>query len=295
MHTVSKTVPYLPIGEDRTVERFASGSPWEPSWASPETQKEAALAAQGYEASDAVARDAVDYVGSNYAAAFGAVKYLSINLWDRTDLTRSTKYYTHIDWKWERRDQPFKKLDLYLNFVSLKSWRRARQEQDGRWTKWYADRQAAFKKIKGGTRAPLIGHLMSKPAVSDAAKRLWRIPDEKLTKRQRDAVHNASGKWEKWPGTTGILSWDDYDNPTMTLWFEKCRWEFNLIDSKIAADWEPNARQAKKGHRPADFIGYWHQPEAQDRFLSEAIKIRKEIKQEQKNKENNQDVRQEVH
>ena len=129
--TESKRVTSLPVGKVGTLNRYAP-LPFGPS-------SSAALGQTSPR--NNTARRARDYVKCNSAAAFGEVKYLGINLYDRTHLSRTTKYYTHMVWKWRRRGLPLRKLDLYLNFVSLRSWRKARQEREGRWTDWYAERQ----------------------------------------------------------------------------------------------------------------------------------------------------------
>lgn len=215
-------------------------------------------------------------------AIMGDIVWMQTQLWDNSDRNRCVKYYSKYSIKLRRQSGKIQTRTLYLNFTRHRSfvknyktiltdrqeWEKPVEQFYDMWRK----RSLEIQKEVVTTREPLIGIAMSDPksiASIDRGKDGKEKPRLRFPTKKGKEVRN-----EYWPGHVGILYWDEYDNPHIWLGFyDHGEWLFSLIDGKHAADFEPKTETQKRyGHRPCDYLGYWHQDNAQQEFMLEKAK-----------------------
>ncbi len=218
-------------------------------------------------------------------AILGDVVWMQVQLWDNSDKDRCVKYYSKYDIKKCRSPGNYQTNTLYLNFTTRRSYVKNykkiltdRQETDKPVAQFYDTwrrRHIEEQKLATATRPPLIGIAMSDPKKLSSIEYGDGKSQLRVTTKNGKEVRN-----DYWPGYVGILFWDECDTPNIWLGIHgRGEMLFPLIDGKHTADWEPRTEaQRHYGHRPCEFIGYWHQDKAEDELLLEKVRQLRERK-----------------
>ncbi len=218
-------------------------------------------------------------------AILGDVVWMQVQLWDNSDKNRCVKYYSKYDIKKRRPFGKFQTNRLYLNFTSHRSFVKnyktllTERQEWGQPVEQFYDlwrrRSIEEQKVATATRDPLVGLAMSDPKKLSSIEYGNGKSKLRVTTKNGKEVRN-----DYWPGYVGILFWDEYDTPHIWLGIHgRGEMLFPLIDGKHTADWEPRTEaQRHYGHRPCDFIGYWHQDKAEDGLLLEKVRQMRERK-----------------
>ena len=212
-------------------------------------------------------------------AIFGDVVWMQVQLWDNSDKNRCVKYYSKYDIKKCRSPGNYQTNTLYLNFTTRRSYTKnykkllADRQEWGKPVAQFYDtwrkRSIEEEKVTSATRSPLIGIAMSDPKKLSSIEHMDGKSQLRVSTKNGKEVRN-----DYWPGYVGILFWDEFDTPHIWLGIHgRGEMLFPMIDGKHTADWEPKTEvQRHYGHRPCDFIGYWHQDKAEVALLQEKVR-----------------------